>query len=288
MSSTDVKATLFYLKHDTRWQREKPYTLFVDVSNIPGAENTNIEKEAVGDIVVRDARSSPTLLTLDVHGFEVMRLSEDVFKPESFEDPVWTEANYYPFLCKAVQQALGAKEVRVYEHKVRYRFPGFGDLRLRSALDYDPPIPQVHADLSHEYGLQLFTERWPEGLISNRLQVINIWRPLNIKVTEWPIALCSCSSVDREVDLQRTDQVKRLKGSSEADNKFVVMESYTSFYNSAHQWWYLKDQCFNEAWIIKLFDSKAGVAENVLHTAIDIGQSPDARKSIETRMMVVY
>ena len=71
-------------------------------------------------------------------------------------------------------------------------------------------------------------------------------------VTEWPLALCDARSVDKERDLQPSDIVK----------PDYVGESYVAYHNPAHKWHYLKDQSFEEAWVIKLFDSKPGVANS--------------------------
>lgn len=75
------------------------------------------------------------------------------------------------------------------------------------------------------------------------------------RVTEWPLALCDAASVD-EHDLRATDQIKRLKGSAISDNSFVQIESYVAHHSRNHMWYYLKDQAFEEGWLLKLYDSK--------------------------------
>ena len=90
-----------------------------------------------------------------------------------------------------------------------------------------------------------------------------------------------------------------------------VGESYVSTYNPKHAWYYLSKQEYHEAWMIKLFDSKPGVANSeyfvhrggggggatlslliitiaVLHASFDIGQGGRARKSCETRVLVRF
>lgn len=118
--NNQVTTTLHYLKPDPKWSEEKPFTLFVDVSGIQGAQNTNIVKETVPGISIHDAR--PSLdgidrLTLDINGFEMINLRQDD-RPEDFENPKWVEDHYYPYLCHLLKERLGAKEARVYEHKV--------------------------------------------------------------------------------------------------------------------------------------------------------------------------
>ena len=78
-----------------------------------------------------------------------------------------------------------------------------------------------------------------------------MWRPLVPTVEEWPLALCDFRSVDKE-DLRASDIVKDDYNG----------ESYVSTYNPKHAWYYLSEQKYHEAWMIKLFDSKPGVADS--------------------------
>lgn len=115
-----VATMLHYLKSDPKWSEEKPFTLFVDVSGIQGAQNTNIVKEAVPGIPIHDARpglDGSDRLTLDINGFEMIHLRQDD-SPKDFENSKWVEDHYYPYLCQLLKERLGAKEARVYEHKV--------------------------------------------------------------------------------------------------------------------------------------------------------------------------
>lgn len=112
-----ISTTLHYLKNDPKWVSEKPFTLFVDVSAILGARNTNIIKQPVPKVLIHNARSVLDSFSLDRNGFKVIQLRPQD-QPVFFEDALWVEENHYPFLCGFLKQYLGAKEVRVYEHKV--------------------------------------------------------------------------------------------------------------------------------------------------------------------------
>lgn len=114
----DVRTELHYLKPDPKWDIEKPYTLFADVSNIAGASPTNIIKQAAKDVLVHDVRSNPEVLSLQNDGFEVVPLALEC-KPEDFLDENWVQSVYYPFACEMVKKKTGAREVRAYQHKVR-------------------------------------------------------------------------------------------------------------------------------------------------------------------------
>ncbi|CRL22787.1 unnamed protein product [Penicillium camemberti] len=279
MDSSQVLAKLFYLKNTSTWTREKPFTLFIDVSKVSGAQNSNIEKDPIDKIPIRDVRSCELSLELDQNGFEVMDLEQEGHTPMCFDEEDWIENEYLKFLCNKIKERLGAKEVRPYEYKKRYRHPGFGDTRLRGDDRFDPPIPQVHADMTSEYGKHFLEQNWPEAINSERLQVLNVWRPLINHITEWPLALCDYKSVDRDSDLISTDQVKPAKGPGTTDSTFAIVESYVSFHNPRHTWYYLKNQTFNEGWLFKIYDSKESAAQGP-------GEKP--RRSIETRLMVAY
>ena len=80
----------------------------------------------------------------------------------------------------------------------------------------------------------------------------SVWRPLVPVISEWPLALCDSTSVDRVNDLKPADIVK----------SDYVGESYVAFHNPTHRWYYISDQTFEEAWLIKLYDSKPGVANS--------------------------
>lgn len=144
-----------------------------------------------------------------------------------------------------------------------------------------------------------------QGLSSDTYNFSSVWRPLINHITEWPLALCDYKSVDRDSDLISTDQVKPAKGPGTTDSTFTIVESYVSFHNPRHTWYYLKDQTFNEGWLFKIYDSKESAAQGmcfripcsmvflqllqgILHTSFDIGPGEKPRRSIETRLMVAY
>jgi len=113
----EITATLHYLEPSPKWSTEKPFTLFVNVKHLEGAENTNITKQAIPGVAIQNIRHETTQLSLDGNGFEVVTLN-DSSQAESFEDPSWVEQHYYPFVSNLVAKRLGAREVRIYQHKV--------------------------------------------------------------------------------------------------------------------------------------------------------------------------
>jgi hypothetical protein len=115
--ATSVLATLNYLKPDPKWDVEKPYTLFVDISKVKGASVTNIEKISIPDIPVEDVRGKVQSLSMDKNGFEVVNLNQTI-EHSNFDDDGWVHAIYYPAICQLVKDKLAAKDVKPYQHKV--------------------------------------------------------------------------------------------------------------------------------------------------------------------------
>ncbi|KAJ6079730.1 hypothetical protein N7467_009483 [Penicillium canescens] len=287
-TSSKFLGNLKYLRRDPKYEIEKPFSCLIDLTKVPGAEQTNIVSDIFKDITIHDGRECRQKLGLDTTGFELIDFN-DQFLETSFEDTNWLKTVYYPFIENMVVQALGAKEAHVFEHQLRYRHPGFGRPFTRGALHYDPPINQVHVvhdffriasvDATQPAGKVRFEKQWPnysEELWNDRLRIINIWRPLVPVVTEWPLVLCDFQSVDLEKDLRASDVITRN----------YIGESFAAHYSPNHRWFSVRDQRFSEGWMIKIYDSKPGVAHTVLHTAIDVGPSTQARKSCEIRVLV--
>lgn len=134
MDSSQVLAKLFYLKNTSTWTREKPFTLFIDVSKVSGAQNSNIEKDPIDKIPIRDVRSCELSLELDQNGFEVMDLEQEGHTPMCFDEEDWIENEYLKFLCNKIKERLGAKEVRPYEYKVPAHTPIYQHLNELNML----------------------------------------------------------------------------------------------------------------------------------------------------------
>ena len=127
MMTTDppLLASLSYLARDAKFEEEKPFTCFVDLSAVPQAETSNIINTKVDNIPVADVRDHAHLLDLDKHGFEVANLGHS-FQAADFEDEAWLQDVYYPFICRFLIDALGAEEAHVFEHQVNEDNPGSG------------------------------------------------------------------------------------------------------------------------------------------------------------------
>lgn len=115
-----IIASLNYLAPDPKFQAEKPFTCFLDLSKIPQAKTTNIVTQTVEQVSIADVRSAVDDLSLDKQGFEVADLGQR-FLITDFDDEQWIREVYYPFVCGFLVDKLGAKDAHVFEHQVGHR-----------------------------------------------------------------------------------------------------------------------------------------------------------------------
>jgi len=83
-----------------------------------------------------------------------------------------------------------------------------------------------------------------EFLLQGRVRVINVWRPIEYPVHDYPLAVCDPRSVP-DSDLVECDHVRR---------KFKGANMY-AHYGPGHKWHYLGGQRPDEVLLLKMFDS---------------------------------
>ncbi len=117
--------------------------------------------------------------------------------------------------------------------------------------------------------------------LAGRFAIINVWRSINGPVCNSPLALCDFASA-RPGDFV----------ASERRAKDRIGELELVLYNPEHRWYYFPQQQFDEALLLKTFDSATdGRARRVAHTAFDDpNAAADAppRESIESRLLVFF
>ncbi|KAF2973010.1 hypothetical protein GQX73_g497 [Xylaria multiplex] len=121
-----------------------------------------------------------------------------------------------------------------------------------------------------------------EDIVRNRFQMINVWRPLNGPVVDWPLAQMDFTTLDAEsvhpCDLWR--------GQYEERGQTVTIEHHPK-----QKWWYLGSHCPDEVTLLKIWDSwgDRGIATMCAHAAFQHPHTPhDAapRESVEVRCLV--
>lgn len=78
-------------------------------------------------------------------------------------------------------------------------------------------------------------------LLKHRFQIINLWRPINHKALDWPLALCDFRSVDADKDVAPVALIYPDKEG----------ETYGVKYNPNHKWKFLYGMNTDELVLIK-------------------------------------
>jgi hypothetical protein len=243
----------------------------------PASEpKTNIRNVGV-EVPIRDARPILGEITLDRHGFELVRHRSAV---RDFYNDDEVKRIYYPEAERLLKAATGASRVFVFDHMTRRRAisaDGTGDGRRQ-------PVTRVHVDHTARSGPQRVRDLLAdeaEELLQGRVQIVNVWRPIKGPLLDAPLAVCDAASVEPN-DLVPSDLVYPHR----------VGETYSVTYRPSHRWFYFPNMRTDEALLLKCYDSKQdGRARFAPHTAfIDPNTPPDAppRESIELRALVFH
>lgn len=95
-------------------------------------------------------------------------------------------------------------------------------------------------------GSRLLSKRMQSGTQALRLISRSVWKPLQGPVTDWPLAVCDVSSVDRERDYVASDVVARPG----------FTENLQVYYNVSHKWFYLSKQLASEVIVFRQADTR--------------------------------
>ncbi|KAK7033328.1 hypothetical protein R3P38DRAFT_791436 [Favolaschia claudopus] len=218
--------------------------------------------------------------TLDTTGFQ---LFNHPAKHTSFANDTEIHEQYYPESIELIKKLTGASRVVLFDHTIRRRRPG----EIDSSPDKRQPVSQTHIDQTPKSAVDrvhrhLPAEDVPE-LLKHRFQIINLWRPINHKASDWPLTLCDFRSVDPAKDVLPVALVY-------PDRRG---ETYGVKYNANQRWTYFSDVSPDELILIKCFDSvqDGSVALFTPHTAFSDPLTPKGaplRESIELRALVFY
>lgn len=265
-----IEADLNYLSPSSG--RPRTYTY----APPPGVPRTTFLNEP-HRVRINDIRSVADEFSLDRQGFAVVDLPSST---GDFYDEDSVKRTYYPESEALVKKITGADRIVIFDHTVRRR--------VRADVDQMPPHRQpalrVHVDYTESSGAQRVRDLLPgeaEDLLTGRVQVINLWRPIRGPVLDTPLAIADARSVDWE-DLVPSDLVHQDR----------VGESYAVTFNPRHAWFYLPEMQCNEAFLFKCYDSDLSSCSRFTpHSAfVDPTTPPDAspRESIELRMLIFH
>jgi hypothetical protein len=228
-------------------------------------------------VPIRDARPIADAITLDRHGFKLVKHRCAV---RDFYDDEEVKRVYYPEAERLLEAATGASKVFIFDHTTRRRVPGSEDQRNSTRQ----PVSRVHVDHTAKSGPQrvrdLLSGEAPH-LLQGRVQIINVWRPIKGPLLDAPLAVCDASSVEPE-DLIPSDLIYPNR----------IGEIYSVSYRPSHRWFYFREMRAKEALLLKCYDSKTdGRARFAPHTAFTDPETPadtPPRESIELRSLVFH
>ncbi|EIW75995.1 hypothetical protein CONPUDRAFT_158774 [Coniophora puteana RWD-64-598 SS2] len=218
--------------------------------------------------------------TLNTSGFQFHRQPTT---HQDFTSDTAVKQGYYPECVEMFKKLTGASEVVIFDHTIRRRNPGAPD----DSPDKRQPVSLVHVDQTLKSSLARVNLHCSPADVPKRLtqrfQVVNLWRPIEREAWDWPLALCDYRSVDPEKDLIPVALVYPDREG----------ETYGVTYNPNHRWHYLRGMTPDELVLIKCFDSlqDGSVARLTPHTAFCDPTTPEGspyRSSIEVRAILFY
>ncbi|KAK3357867.1 methyltransferase CmcJ [Lasiosphaeria hispida] len=284
MACGTVTAEVQYLKRLPLYTREKPFQLFVPVDkDAVDTRSTNLEFES-REQTFEDIRGREQLFSLDEHGFEI-GVHPTELGPTLFGDREIVESKYFEEVKEILRGVEGGyDEVFFFDWRLRNSATPKEEVMfdMNDLTTWLRPSPNVHVDQSPRAVLHRVLLHLPDKaafLLQGRVRVINVWRPINNTVEDYPLAFCDPSSVPTQ-DHVECDHVRR---------KFKGANMYFHF-GEKQKWYYLGQQQPEEVLLMKMFDSDPSVkAKSCPHASFHHPLSTansTPRKSIEVRALV--
>ncbi|EMD58401.1 hypothetical protein COCSADRAFT_103874 [Bipolaris sorokiniana ND90Pr] len=235
-------------------------------------------------VSVEDCRSAKESFTLNDHAFAFVDDSDggrqELLQAIRDINTEKIEKEYYPAVEALVKRKTGADKVIIFNHSIRKRDPkeGFfgspGKQQPGRTARHKTPKGAIRR-------ARQYAGEEAEELLKGRFRIINVWRPINGPVQDWPLATMDGKSL-REENLHATDLWK---------NQWEELGStYNISHGSGQKWYYLGGQRPDEALLIKIYDNSPDVPAKLCpHCAFEHPETkPDAprRESIEVRCLV--
>ncbi|KAI0886474.1 S-adenosyl-L-methionine-dependent methyltransferase [Annulohypoxylon maeteangense] len=261
---------------------------YIRVTPAPGFDRQNFNWED-HPVIIQDSRPNKGEFSLDTHGFAYIddEIPDVLVGALRGDDKGVVRALYYPHIEEFVKRITGAPRVVIFDHTLRKRRPALD--KMRNDDKKEQPAMMVHVDQSEKGALRRVENNLSEGedlddlLQKHRVQLINIWRPLNGPVLDTPLA---CMDY-RTIGPSAMHQCDLLAGKDE-----VRGHTATFTHSDKQKWYYLNRHRTDEVTLIKIWDNKTdGVSRCCAHTAFTHPDTPldvEPRESVEVRCIVIY
>ncbi|PYH43905.1 uncharacterized protein BP01DRAFT_322230 [Aspergillus saccharolyticus JOP 1030-1] len=296
--ATDVEAKLTYLEWQPSYTHTRPYR----IGRITGRrrpkwqrddQTTNLVfREADQTEIIRDVRelADNPPFSLEITGFAYIRCpTPTLTRAHEYSDPNNIQNVFLPE-CEAILRGAveGAETVMIFDWKIRKRksakerrtrnpnLQGFArqvhiDTLLTRDKNATPIMERIRKHLSEE----------SQYLLSGRIQLINLWRPITGPVEDQPIAVCDGRSVDSS-KLIETDMTQ---------GEYTGTMLYPQYEpNGSCQWYYMSSQEAEDVLLFKGFDTNEDSVKYTPHTSFVPRRNPKivppSRVSVEVRALV--
>ncbi|PYH62040.1 uncharacterized protein BO96DRAFT_428776 [Aspergillus niger CBS 101883] len=258
-----VQARLTYLQWQPSYTHTRPYRIGV----FSGRRKRNADRDKTTNLVFHVADHPETIrdirglidappFDLDINGFAYKRCPPPaITKPYEYSDPQKINDIFLPE-CEAIlkEHVNGADEVKIFDWKIRKK-KSAKEKRTRNP-NLQGFARQVHIDTlltRDEIGtptMERIRNHLPEEsqhLLSGRVQLIILWRPISGPIEDHPMAVCDGQTMDA-TKLIETDMIR---GNYTGTMLYPQYEA-----NSARRWYYMSEQETQDVLLFKGFDTK--------------------------------
>lgn len=115
--ASSIQTSFSYLKAKEQYVTEKPYYFNGPLPPDQKHLRTNLEYKDVSNVTVTNIRGGEDTLSLDRHGFELLRLATNI----DLSGPTWEDLPIQDYLLEMVEvlkRKLGSELVLAYNYKV--------------------------------------------------------------------------------------------------------------------------------------------------------------------------
>jgi len=268
---------------------------FVDINNV---QDTNIVRVDTPTNIY-DLRGQEAATHIDTTGFQAITspsaVSGDFLLSSSEADIARV---YYPEVEELLLKHTGASRVVFFDHTLRKPQPA----DVPDSPANRRPVLLAHVDQTPASAHKRVERHVQPPRPYKRFQLINVWRPINNTVYDYPLAVCEFNSLDVVNDLVPTT----LLYPAPTPNG----ETYSVQYNPNHVWWHWSHMQPSEVLLLKCYDSASRALTQIKASAADVdvsqlrdvaGMTPHTafrdeegvkkgidRYSIEVRALVFY
>jgi hypothetical protein len=199
-------------------------------------------------------------------------------KYSDYDDEDKIKAVYLRDVANRLKTLLNAQHVQIFEHTVSYTITTYSQRPIATAslpahtvthmrqvrkrhatfpistglpYTYNQPTSIAHVDTTSPWAVAMAAQLNPSRAADlqfgkARIQCVNFWRPITGPVQDWPLALCSATSIK--------EPSKQLEPCDLVYPDYVV-ENRQVYHDTGYDWFYASEMMPNEAWVFLQSDT---------------------------------